>query len=105
MTGEKRDAAPKDKRHHKNHCNDSITQQTRQEAFKTAPVTRIVDILNVMGDREMTAREIANELGFYERNAAAPRLTELKKRGLVEVVGKKKDGVTGKNVALWKKVI
>lgn len=104
MTGTKRDAAPKDERHHKNHLQDTITKETRQEAYITRPVTRAGDILRVLDGREMTAREIAYELGFTERNAAAPRLTEMRAKGIVEVSGKKKDNVTGKNVALWRVV-
>lgn len=104
MVGKKDDAATRGERHHKNHFDNSITKETRQEAYITRPVTRAADVLRVLGDGEMTAREIANKLGFVERNAAAPRLSEMKDRGIVEVVGKKKDGVTGKNVALWKKV-
>lgn len=100
----KNDAATKGKHHFKNHLQDTITRQTRQESYITRPVTRAVDILNVMGEKEMTAREIAYALGFSERNAAAPRLTEMKKEGLVEVVGKRRDEKTEKNVAVWRAI-
>ena len=40
-----------------------------------------------------------------ERNNAQPRLNELVKKNLVEVVGKKHDEVTNRNVALYKVVV
>lgn len=55
----------------------------------------------------MTAREIAIKLynqGFLlsnERQATAPRLTEMVDKGLIVVVGKKKDTVTQKQVAVY----
>lgn len=58
----------------------------------------------MLGDREMTSREIAQEMGFTDMNAVKPRLTELKGIGLVEPVGKKLDPITKRNVAVWKKV-
>lgn len=90
--------------HPHNQLNNTITKETRQESFITRPVSRKKDILKVMGDKEMTAREIAYALGFTERNAAAPRLTEMRSEGLVKVVGKKWDSVTGKCVAVWRAV-
>ena len=51
----------------------------------------------------MTAREIAKKLGFHERNAAAPRLTELRKAGRVEPCGIRIDGTTGRPVTVWRK--
>lgn len=102
MTGKTKGAAKGE--HHKHQKNYNITEETRQEAYITRPVNRKEDILRVLGDREMTAREIAYALGFNERNAAAPRLTEMRNEGLLEVVGKKRDFVTGKNVALWRVV-
>lgn len=61
-------------------------------------------ILEVLGrDRAMTAREIADELGFVERNSTAPRLTELEERGIVEKVGKKFDKVTRRMVTIYRR--
>lgn len=96
MKAVKKDAATNGRRHNKSHTDNNITKETRQESYVTRPVTRAKEILRVMGNREMTAREIANAMGFTERNAAAPRLSEMRDAGIVEVVGKKKDGLTGK---------
>ena len=63
-----------------------------------------------MNGNQMTAKETAVEMynrGYIptsERNFSAPRLTELEKKGLVKVVGKKKCEYTGKTVAIYKKV-
>ena len=53
----------------------------------------------------MTAREIAYELGFLERNATAPRLSEMQDNGVVEIVGKKIDRVTKKTVSVYRRVV
>ena len=91
----------------------SITQETRRESYDAVKPTsqqRRVIILEILGDREMTANEIAETLyskgitPFYERNFAAPRLTELKAEGRVEVVGKRLCGKTGRKIAVWKRV-
>lgn len=102
MLGKKRSATTKG-RHSLNHNNFNITKQTRQEAYVVRPATRAVEILKVLGDREMTAREIAYELGFSDLNAVKPRLTELKEIGVIEAVGKKLDHITNRNVAVWRK--
>lgn len=65
---------------------------------------RAGQIIKALGDREMTARELAYALGYTERNATAPRLTEMQHEGIVEVIGKKKDFITGKSVAVYRKV-
>ena len=67
-------------------------------------------ILDILGGRGMTATEIAEMLyirgvtPFYERNFAAPRLTELKAAGKVEVVGKRLCGKTGRKISVWKRI-
>lgn len=81
-----------------------ITKQTRRAAYKKRPVTRAGEILKFMGNRELTAREIAYGMGFDDLNAVKPRLSELKEQGLVEAISKKKCRVTGKTVAVWKVV-
>lgn len=58
-----------------------ITKETRSESYITRPVTRTADILEFMGDREYTARQIAYGLGFTDLNAVKARLTELKAAG------------------------
>jgi len=57
-----------------------------------------------MGDKEMTARMIATELGFSDMNAVKPRLTELKNKGIIEASGKAYDALTKRSVALFRKV-
>ena len=103
MLGKKISATPKGK-HSQNHNNSNITKETRQEAYVVRPATRAVEILKVLGDREMTAREISYELGFSDLNAVKPRLTELKEIGVIEAVGKKLDHITNRNVAIWRKI-
>ena len=81
-----------------------IPRQTRRESYEAMDKeTRKRKILAVLDGREMTAREIAKKLGFHERNAAAPRLTELRKAGRVEPCGIRIDGTTGRPVTVWRK--
>ena len=91
----------------------SITQETRRESYEAVKPTtqqRRVIILDILGDQSMTATEIAEMLyvrgvtPFYERNFAAPRLTELKAEGKVKTVGKRLCGKTGRKIAVWKRV-
>ena len=87
-----------------------ITFETRRESNdsvdKKKRYRQILEILQ--GGKEMTAKEIAVEMcqrGYVptpERNFAAPRLTELSIKGLVEPCGKQKCSYTGKTVALYK---
>lgn len=81
-----------------------IPRQTRRESYEAMDrETRRKRVLECLEVREMTAREIAEELGFHERNAAAPRLTELRKAGRVEPCGIRIDGTTGRPVTVWRK--
>ena len=91
----------------------TITQETQRESYESVKPTimrRRVVILEILGNREMTANEIAELLyirgvtPFYERNFAAPRLTELKAAGKVEVVGKRFSCKTGRKISVWKQV-
>lgn len=66
---------------------------------------RKAEILKYLGAGEKTARELAYDLGFRERNATAPRLTEMVKEGTVIVTRKVPDFVTGKKVSVYKAVI
>jgi hypothetical protein len=52
----------------------------------------------------MTARQIAYKLGFSELNTVRPRLTEMARKGTVEVVGKAYDKATERNVAVYRRV-
>lgn len=49
----------------------------------------------------LTARELANKLGFVERNAVAPRLTELERKCKVKKCGVKYDEITQRNVKVY----
>ena len=82
----------------------SITKETRLESYLQRPVKRCDEILAVMGDKPMTAREIAYALGFNDLNAVKPRLTELKNEGKVIVIGKARDNVTKRKVAVWRAI-
>lgn len=70
---------------------------------------RYSQILEVLGDNEMTAKEIAQEMymrGYIptnERNYASPRMTELSIQGIIEPVGKRKCQWTGKTVTTFKR--
>ena len=59
-------------------------------AAGATPVEEITDELVAVG-----------HLKYYDRNFVAPRLTELKGAGVLEVVGKKPSKRTGKNTAVW----
>lgn len=66
---------------------------------------QIIEIL--IDGKEMTAKEIAVEMckrkyiPTTERNFAAPRLTELNHKRIVEIVGRKRCVYTGKTVAVY----
>ena len=86
-----------------------ITFETRHEANETVDKQkRYMQIIEILGDKEMTAKEIAVEMykrGYVptpERNFAAPRLTELSINGIVEPIGKRTCQYTGKTVAFYK---
>ena len=86
----------------------NITLETRVEAEETVDKqVRYNQILEILDGKEMTAKEIANEMWMRgltpsnERNFVAPRLTELSQKGIVEPVGKKKCQYTGKTVAVY----
>lgn len=85
------------------------TFDTRAEAYeKVDKQKRYKQILEVLGDKELTAKEIAVDMwqrGMIptaERNFTAPRLTELSYKGLVEHVGKKRCVWTGKTVTVFR---
>lgn len=87
-----------------------ITEETRREANETVDKSiryqQIRKILSWIGSG--TAKEIAvamNQNGWTptpERNFSAPRLTEMEEKGIVEIVGKKHCGYTGKLVAVYR---
>lgn len=90
----------------------SITDETRRESYdaaqEEAAARRRVVLEILSGSGGMTAREVAAELyrrgetPTGERNYAAPRLTELKAAGQIEVTGKTICADTGRSVAVWR---
>lgn len=91
----------------------SITKETRRESYsviKPLSPSRRQLILDILSDQQMTAQDIAEALYFQghvpkiERNFAAPRLTELEKRGKVRAIGKKICPRTGRKVAIWEAI-
>ena len=86
------------------------TRQMSFEDIKPKRLTKYMQILEIISDREMTAREIENEMNkrsyskYFDMNHVRPRLTELvyEYHELVEC-GTKVDYVTKKNVAVYRK--
>ena len=88
---------------------DHTTEITRREAEKKVDKQKrygeILAMLSKWGD--LTAKECAYLMfrqGFIpsaERNFTAPRLTELRQAGKVEVTGKRVCKWTGRNVAVY----
>jgi len=88
----------------------NVTLETRSQAEQEVnKQMRYNQILEVLGDKEMTAKEIAQEMYMREliptneRNYTAPRLTELSIEGIVEPVGKKKCEWTNKMVSVYRR--
>ena len=89
-----------------------ITQITRQMSFEDIQLKKKIRYEQILSrmDKPKTAKEIAVELfelGYIpstERNYVQPRLTELCKKEIVRVVGKKKCNYTGKTVAIYERV-
>lgn len=90
-----------------------ITKQTRQLSFediKPKRLTKYMQILEIIDNREMTAREIESEMcakkysKYFDMNHVRPRLTELVNEyyELVEC-GTKEDYLTHKQVAVYRK--
>lgn len=90
-----------------------ITHETRQMSFediKPKRLTKYMQILEIISNREMTAREIEAEMNrrgyskYFDMNHVRPRLTELVKdyHELIEC-GAKMDYVTKKSVAVYRK--
>jgi hypothetical protein len=83
---------------------NSVTSDTRLESFLKRPINpRSRQILYTLGNRQMTARQLAYEMGFKDLNAVKPRLTEMKSQGLIIADAVAYDELTGRNVALWRK--
>ena len=85
------------------------TFETRHEAHESVDKQkRYKQIIEVLEGKKLTAKEVAVEMfekGYMptsERNFAAPRLTELSIKGIVEPIGKVVCEYTGKKVAVYK---
>lgn len=86
-----------------------ITYETRSESYeKVDKNLRYSQILEILDNKEMTAKEIAVEMykkGYIptdERNFVSPRATELLYKGILDIAGKKKCHFSGKNVTVFK---
>lgn len=86
------------------------TQETRRasyEAILPKGAARRRLILETLGNRQMTASEITEELlkagkiTYFNRNFVAPRLTELKKSGVIKVVGRRRATRSDATEAVW----
>ena len=90
-----------------------ITHETRREAheaIKPKKESRKSLILGALSNMmQASANDIARALNhagyipYPDRNFVQPRLNELEKTGMVEVVGKKKDPFTGRTVAVYER--
>lgn len=88
----------------------NTTAETRRAAYEGVLPQREKRcrlILDVLGSRKMTASELTEELvargeiKYYDRNFVAPRLTELKQMGILEVVGRRQGTRSDKKEAVW----
>ena len=90
---------------------NTITFRTRHQSYEDMQEhlsERHKQILEILKDKEMTTREIAQEL--YKRhyintadvNNARPRITELESLGFVTADKTKKCSVTNKEVAVYR---
>lgn len=85
-----------------------ITKDTRMRSFlKTERIPKRLQVLDIIGNKEMTAHEVAYEmynkglLPYPARAIIQPRLTELVEKGLLEVIGDKLDMTTNRSVAIY----
>ena len=86
------------------------TRQLSFEDIKPQKRNKYMQILEIIGDRKMTAREIEKEMNrrgyskYFDMNHVRPRLTELvKDYGKLVECGVKEDSLTKKRVAVYKK--
>lgn len=92
---------------------NQTTKETRRHSYdavlpKRAARCRL--ILETLGNRELTASEITEELvaagriPYFNRNYVAPRLTELKEIGILTTVGRRKATRSDATEAVWARV-
>ena len=82
----------------------SITEETRREGLQAVSARispRHALIIAALRSGPKTAPELAEWLGFSDLNSVKPRITELKKAGLVGVVGKRPNAHTGVSNAVY----
>lgn len=86
------------------------TRQLSFEDIKPSRKTKYIQILEILGNKQMTAREIEVEMNrknyssYFDMNHVRPRLTELvKEYELIEECGTKEDSLTKKKVTIYKK--
>ena len=94
-----------------NYIFDNPLLETRHDSYETVNTRkRYIEILSILKDKKMTAKEIAVEMkkrGYSntdERNLTAPRLNELMNMRIVECIGKIKCEYSGKMVGVFKMV-
>ena len=88
---------------------ENVTLVNRRLSYDSVPTgKRCNQIIEVLEDiKQGTAIEIAKEMylrgyiKYVERNATAPRLSELSQEGVVEPIGSKKDEIYSKEVAVY----
>lgn len=94
----------------------SITSDTRFDSMKKIDKTRmygmIIAALKSASNKGLTAKGLTarecstvlyNQGKIYDsgRQATAPRLTELEDKGVVQIIGKRLDNITNRNVAVY----
>lgn len=75
---------------------------TKNKIYTASRTDKILFLLKKYNNTGLTARELAYNLNFKERNATHPRLNILVKKGQVIVIGKKKDKTTKRLVSIYK---
>lgn len=79
-----------------------INQRESLENVSEVKEILYTKVLAVLSNKSnLTAREIAKEIGRYNRQDIQPRLTELLKKGLIIEPGKKFDTKTMRNVTSY----
>lgn len=94
----------------KNYIFEPTCLETKIDSYNQIDTKqRQEQVLEVLGDETLTAKEIAvrmYEKGYTnndDRNNASPRLNELLNQDLVEIYGKKTCEYSGKTVAVFRK--
>ena len=88
----------------------SIPEETRRESYSEV-ISKVIDrrsiVLLALAGGPQTADEITELLykskviKRFERNFVSPRLTELKKLGAIEAIGKRKGLYNDRMQAVW----